>query len=194
MGEETVPMGGGIPGKSAAAERFSLAEFTGSGYDKGRPLPVQALWMMMRGLTMRWWFPNVLRIAVLRGFGARIGQGTLIRHDVKIHWPWKLEVGANSWIGEDAWILNLEPVVIGSNTCVSQSAFLCTGSHDRRSRTFEFDNAPIVIGDSVWIAARAVLLRGVRVGDGATVAANCVVWSDVPEGATVLPPRPEVHS
>ena len=79
----------------------------------------------------------------------------LVRHRVRVLWPWKLTVGDHTWIGEGAWILNLEPVTLGAHVCVSQEALLCTGSHDRFSPTFEFDNAPIVIGDSVWIATRA---------------------------------------
>ena len=177
--------------------RFSLRDFTGESYSKGRPWLVQLLWMLVsRCLTMQWWCPNQLRVLVLRGFGARIGTGTLIRHDVKIHWPWKLEIGNDTWIGECTWIINAEPVVIGSNTCISQAVLICTGSHDRFSPTFEFDNAPIVIGDSVWIATQATILRGVRVADGATVGATALVTGDVPEAATILPPRayPKVKS
>jgi putative colanic acid biosynthesis acetyltransferase WcaF len=180
---------GSDPSLSPGA-RFSLRDFTGRGYSKGRPWPVQVLWMLVsRCLTMQWWCPNRLRVLILRGFGGRIGAGTLIRHDVKIHWPWKLEIGHHTWIGESTWILNLEPVVIGSNTCISQAVLLCTGSHDRSSPTFEFDNAPIVIGDSVWIATRATILRGVRVADGATVGATALVTGDVPEAAMILAPR-----
>lgn len=170
--------------------RFSLRDFTGEGRPKGRPWLVILLWMVVsRCLTMRWWCPNQLRVLVLRGFGARIGTGVLIRHDVKIHWPWKLEIGNYTWIGESTWILNAEPVVIGSNTCISQAVVLCSGGHDRFSPTFEYDNAPIVIGDSVWIATRATILRGVRVADGATVGATALVTRDVPEAATILAPR-----
>jgi putative colanic acid biosynthesis acetyltransferase WcaF len=180
---------GSDPSLSAGA-RFSLRDFTGQNYSKGRPWPVQVLWMVVsRCVTMRWWCPNRLRVFILRSFGARIGTGTLIRHDVKIHWPWKLEIGHQTWIGESTWILNLEPVVIGSNTCISQDVLLCTGSHDRFSPTFEFDNAPIVIGDSVWIATRATILRGVHIADGATVGATAVVTGDIAEQVTILPPR-----
>ena len=126
---------------------------------------------------------------VLRWFCAQIGTGTLTKHDVKIDWPWKLEIGNDTWIGESVWIINAEPVVIGSNTCISQAVVLCSGSHDIFSPTFEFDNAPIVIGDSVWIATRATILRGVRVADGATVGATAMVTRDVPEAATILAPR-----
>lgn len=162
----------------------SLSAFSGHGYSKGRPVLVQVLWLLVSSTVLfRWWFPNVIRLSVLRGFGAELGEGVLIRHNVKIHWPWKLSVGNNTWIGEGAWILNLEPVVIGSDVCVSQSALLCTGSHDRHSPSFEFDNAPIVIGDGVWLAARSTVLRGVTVGAGSTVGACSLVVRDVPPGS-----------
>jgi putative colanic acid biosynthesis acetyltransferase WcaF len=125
---------------------------------------------------------------VLRAFGAKIGTGVLIRHDVKIHWPWKLTVGKNSWIGEGAWILNLEPVKIGQDVCISQEVLLCTGSHDRQSPTFEFDNARIVIGDRSWVATRATVLRGVSIGDDCCVGATALVVGDLPSGTTIKPP------
>ena len=140
-----------------------LSGFTGAGYDKGRPVGVQIAWLLSQSLLlMHWWCPMSVRIAMLRRFGAEIGEGVLVRHRVRIHWPWKLRIGDDSWIGEGVWILNLEPVVIGSNVCVSQDVLLCTGSHDRHSPTFEFDNAPITIEDDAWVAARATVLRGVH--------------------------------
>ncbi|MGV9860913.1 putative colanic acid biosynthesis acetyltransferase [Gordonia sp. NPDC003425] len=167
---------------------WSLRDFTGRGYDKGRPFSIQALWMLIRSPLSRWWVPNRVRIGVLRAFGARIGKGTLIRHDVRIHWPWKLEIGDDTWIGERAWILNLEPVIIGSNTCISQDVLLCTGSHDRKSSSFEFDNGAIVVDDSVWVAIRATVLRGVTLGEGAVIGATALVARDVPPGGVVLAP------
>jgi putative colanic acid biosynthesis acetyltransferase WcaF len=173
---------------SVRGNQFRLAAFTGRGYDRGRSLAVQLLWLGSRGVLMRWWCPNRVRITVLRLYGAKIGYGVSIRHEVKIHWPWKLVVGNQSWIGEGVWILNLENVTIGVNTCISQGVMLCTGSHDRRSPSFEFDNGPITVGNSVWIAARATILRGVNVGDGVTVGAAALVANDVGPGVTVLAP------
>ena len=167
----------------------SLSGFTGAGYDKGRGPAWQVAWLTASGaVTTRWWCPNSVRIAILRAFGAEIGANVLVRHRVRVHWPWKLVVGDDSWIGEEAWILNLEPVTIGSNVCVSQGVLLCTGSHDRGSPTFEFDNAPIRVEDGAWIAARATVLRGVTVGRDAVVGAAALVTRDVPDGAVVRAP------
>lgn len=153
-----------------------LRGFTGNGYEVGRGTLVQAAWLLVSGLVfMRWWCPAHLRVAILRAFGAQIGRDVLIRHRVRIHWPWKLAIGDASWIGEGAWLLNLENITIGSNVCISQEVLLCTGSHDRISPTFEFDNAPIFIEDGAWIATRAIILRGAQIGRNVTVPAGEVV-------------------
>ena len=158
-----------------------LSSFTLAGYDKGRPRAVQAAWFAVLNLVFRcWWCPSSLRVALLRAFGADIAPGVLIRHGVRVLWPWKLRVGANSWIGEGAWLLNLEPVTIGANVCISQDAFLCTGSHDYGDRSFGYRNAPITVDDGAWVAARAIVLPGVSVGRDAVVSAGTVLAQDLP--------------
>ena len=114
-----------------------LSTFTLGTYDKGRSKMVQAIWFATLYLVFyRWWCPAALRVRILRWFGATIGDGVHIRHRVRVHWPWKLIIGDRCWIGEGAWILNLEPVTIEADVCVSQEAMLCTGSHDHRSSDF----------------------------------------------------------
>ncbi len=168
-------------------QRRNLAGFTGAGYERGRSVVHQALWFATAKLAwQQWWFPARLRPWVLRKFGAQIGDRVLIRHGVRVHLPWKLAVGNDVWIGEDAWIINLEQVSIGDDVCVSQGAMICAGSHDRHSPTFEFDNAPILIERGSWIAARAIVLRGVTVHEGGLVGAGAVASSDVPPGGLVL--------
>lgn len=170
--------------------QWQLENFTGAGYDKGRSRWIQALWFGISALVVeRLWCPSRMRIALLRLFGARIGTGVLIRHRVRVHLPWKLTIASNVWIGVDAWLLNLEPITIGSNVCISQAALLCTGSHLADSESFEFDNAPIVIEDGVWIAARSTVLRGVTIGTGAVVGATALVTQDVPPRARIVAPR-----
>lgn len=170
-----------------------LASFSGAGYIKGKPIIVQALWLVTSAaLVERIWCPAPARVAILRLFGAKIGTGVLIRHGVRVHWPWKLEIGDNVWIGVDAWLLNLEFIRIGSDVCISQGVMLCTGSHDARSPSFEFDNGPIHVQNGAWIAARATVLRGVTIGENAIVGATGLVTQDVPEGARTLAPRASV--
>ena len=172
----------------------SLGALRGRSYDKGRGIVAQALWVAISSAVFtRVWCPNSLRIKILRAFGAQIGTGVLVRHNVSIQWPWKLSIGDNSWIGVGAEVLNLEPITIGSDVCISQQAYLCAGSHDHRSPVFEYDNGPITLEDGVWIGMRAVVLRGVTVGANSVVGATALVTEDVDPSSLVLAPRGTVR-
>lgn len=179
-------LSGPRPGRRRPRARWGLLlrdlpSFTLAGYDKGRGLLTQALWFaVMNTLFMSWFCPARLRVALLRAFGAKIGEGVLIRHRVRVLWPWKLTVGDHTWIGEGAWLLNLEPVTIGANVCVSQEAMLCTGSHDHRAADFRYRNAPIVVEDGAWVAVRATVLAGVTLGRCAVAGAGSVVHRNLP--------------
>lgn len=56
---------------------------------------------------------------------------------------------------------------------------------DNHSVDGKVATAPVVIGNQVWIGARAIILKGVTIGDGAVIAAGAVVSRDVPAGALV---------
>ncbi|HIW29533.1 MAG TPA: hypothetical protein H9987_05925 [Candidatus Luteococcus avicola] len=171
-----------------------LALFTGKGYDKGRSLPICAAWAMVaEPLSRSILCPPSARAKLLRAFGATIGENVNIRNDVRIHWPWKLTVGDNSWIGVGTYLLNLEPITIGQDVCISQQAFLCTGSHQAADVAFEYDNGPITVEDGAWVAARATVLRGVTIGRDAVVGATALVTKDVPAQSRVFAPRSEVN-
>ena len=174
---------------SASISKRSLAARRGHPYDKGRGFIYQALWVAVSTLIFtQVWCPNRLRCTMLRWFGANVGEGVLIRHRVRVHWPWKLTIGDNSWVGTDAELYNVDDIIIGSDVCISQHVYVCTGSHDAKSPTFEFDNGPIVLEDGVWLCARSTVLRGVTIGANTVVAATALVTSDVPPDSFVHPP------
>lgn len=165
----------------------NLGSFDASAYDRGRNKIWQVLWFVFSFLIFqKFWFPNSLRSKSLRLFGAKIGQRVFIRHDVRIMWPWKLEIGSDCWLGEGARLINLENISIGDNVCISQEAMLCTGSHDHRKSNFPYRNKPITILDGAWIAARATVLPGVTVGAQSVVAAREIARKDVPPHTMLL--------
>ncbi|MBI5230792.1 MAG: putative colanic acid biosynthesis acetyltransferase [Coriobacteriales bacterium] len=150
----------------------SLRSFTGAGYDKGRNKLWQAAWFAVMNLVfMKWWLPPRLRPPILRAFGAQIGDRVLIRHRVRVLWPWKLTIGDDCWIGEGAWLLNLEPITIEHDVCISQEALLCTGSHRRTDPAFDFDNGQIHVGAGSWVATRATVLRNTVIAPDEVVGA-----------------------
>ncbi|MDP2024895.1 WcaF family extracellular polysaccharide biosynthesis acetyltransferase [Sulfuriferula sp.] len=147
-----------------------LDQFNNAGYQRGRSSLVEAAWLVVQALLVRSFIPGSFhRRILLRMFGARIGTGVVIKPGVRVKFPWRLDVGAHSWIGEGVWIDNLADVKIGAHCCLSQDAYLCTGSHDWSKTTFDLVIAPIVIGEGAWIAARAVIAPGVFVGRGAVL-------------------------
>jgi putative colanic acid biosynthesis acetyltransferase WcaF len=178
---------------SSTRSNRSLAARRGASYDKGRGITAQILWVAVSTLIFtRVWCPNRLRCALLGWFGARLGKGVLIRHRVTVQWPWKLAIGDDSWIGTGAELYNLDDIVIGSDVCISQHVFLCAGSHDRFSPTFEFDNGPIVIEDGAWVCARSTVLRGVTIGANSVIGATSLIDRDVPPNSLVRPAQPSV--
>jgi len=161
--------------------------YDNSGFDRGASRLAEALWVLCKAFfflnPLPW--PSAVRAGLLRLFGARIGCGVVIRSGVNITFPWRLTVGDHVWIGEEVLILSLAPVTIGSHVCLSQRAFLCTGSHDWRCETFDLQTSPINIEDRVWISAQVFLGPGVRVGHGTVVCAGSVVMKSVPADSMV---------
>jgi len=154
------------------------------GLARGRSRFVEVAWYFTRRVffTTSFPWPSSAKAAILRAFGARVGRGVVLKPSVAIHFPWKLTLGDHVWIGEKAWILNFEPVSIGSHACVSQDAFLCAGNHDYRTTDFRYRNAPISIGEGAWVGARSFVAPGVKIGRECIVSAGSVVTTNLPEG------------
>jgi putative colanic acid biosynthesis acetyltransferase WcaF len=141
----------------------ALKTFNTNNYDKGRGKMIQLLWLVLNALFLKnsWFVFMRFKVFLLRSFGAKIGQGLVIKTNVNIKFPWKLTLGNDVWIGEGVWIDNLDKVTIGNDVCLSQGALLLTGNHDYKIPSFDYKNEPISIGDGVWIGAKSVVCPGV---------------------------------
>jgi putative colanic acid biosynthesis acetyltransferase WcaF len=166
---------------------LDLFKFNNTEFSRGAPRWKEALWWVCRSLFFAPWFPipSPIKVGVLRLFWAKVGTGVVIRSRVNITMPWNVEIGDHVWIGDEVLILSLDRVRIGSNVCLSQRAFLCTGSHDFGKETFDLITKSIEIGDGCWIGAQAFVGPGVSFGPGSRCLAGAVVVKDVPAGATV---------
>lgn len=145
------------------------------------------------GLTVQlWWLvqstlfrgsPQLLygfRRWLLRRFGAQIGKGVIIRPSVTVPYPWKLRIGDYSWVGDDTVLYSFGEIIIGNDVVVSQNCYLCAGTHDYRSPSFDIRSFPIVIEDEAWVAADVFVAPGVTIGRGAVVGSRSSVFHSLP--------------
>jgi putative colanic acid biosynthesis acetyltransferase WcaF len=129
----------------------------------------------------------------LRRFGARVGDNVIIKPNVHVKYPWRLEIGDNTWIGERSWIDNFVEVRVGANACISQGAYLCTGNHDWADPGMRRTVNPIVVEDGAWVGAFARIAPGVTVGQEAVVSLGAVLLEDAePSGVYLGNPATKV--
>ncbi|WP_305067252.1 acyltransferase [Mangrovivirga halotolerans] len=97
-----------------------------------------------------------------------------------VHNNAKLIVGQNSRInGCHISVTGL--VEIGENVRVSPYVLILDDDfHDIHNHFEKGVQLPVIIEDDVWIASKAIILKGVRIGKGAVIAAGAVVTKDVP--------------
>ena len=77
-------------------------------------------------------------------------------------------------------------IEIGDNALIGQQVVIATLNHDITSAKRQNMLPSLVkIENDVWIGAKATILSGVTIGNGAIVAAGAVVTKDVPENTVV---------
>ncbi|AFY77763.1 MAG: colanic acid biosynthesis acetyltransferase WcaF [Hydrococcus sp. C42_A2020_068] len=169
--------------KLDAAPLIDLRLYDQSWFDRGKPGWFILLWWLVQAIAFPLSLHNAhgFRCWLLRLFGAKIGKGVLIRPTARFTYPWKIEIGDYSWIGDDVVLYSLDRITIGTQCVISQKSYLCTGSHDFRDVAFNLVTAPIIIGNGVWIAADCFIGCGVKIGANAAIGARSSVFSHIPE-------------
>lgn len=126
-------------------------------------------------------YPSKFKVFLLKAFGAKVGKGLVIKPRVNIHFPWKLVVGDNVWIGEEVFFLNFELLTIGNNVCISQKVFVCGGNHDYKDPTMPYRNGVIVLEDGSWVGAASFVGPNVKIGINTIVSVGSIVTKSLPE-------------
>jgi putative colanic acid biosynthesis acetyltransferase WcaF len=155
-----------------------LDQFNGFiGLNRGASKVKEAIWYLCKifFFLSSFPFPSFVKCSLLRLFGAQVGNGVVVKPRVNIHFPWKLIVGNNVWIGEEVFILNFEVCAIGNNVCVSQRAFLCGGNHDYRMPAMPYRNGTITLKDGCWIGANVFVGPNVTIGVDTIITAGSTV-------------------
>jgi maltose O-acetyltransferase len=117
------------------------------------------------------------------------GQGICIEP------PFYCDYGSNITLGEKVFfnfncvILDVAPVVIGSNVLFGPAVQIYAATHPLRAserRTGLESGKMIEIGDDVWVGGGAIICPGVRIGARSVIGAGSVVTRDIPEGVLAV--------
>ncbi len=128
---------------------------------------------------------HTLRNAVWRSVGVKLGSRSTLHTGVRVYDPRNIKVGDGTIIGYGCFIDGRDQVTIGNHTSVASEVMIYSSEHDVSAADFHATCAPVSIGNYVFVGPRAIILAGVKIGDGAVVAAGAVVTKDVGAGEIV---------
>jgi acetyltransferase-like isoleucine patch superfamily enzyme len=131
--------------------------------------------------------------------GLSIGVGALVSRETILSCKeGAISVGARANLGWRCMVSSVGGVEIGEATLLAGGCYVGGGRYHLADRDRSiaaqgsYSRGPVIIGPRSWIGAHAVILDGVRVGEGAVVAAGAVVTDDVAPFTIVagVPARP----
>lgn len=129
--------------------------------------------------TLRIWFVLTVfpRYRFLNvGHDFYMGSGCLIR-------PNSVSIGNYVYIGNRCHLAS--KVVLGNWVMLASQVSIVGGDHEYKNVgtpsiwAGRSENRPVIIEDDVWVGHGATIMHGVRVGEGAIIAAGALVTRDV---------------
>ena len=161
--------------------RVDLSRFDNSWYVIGAGPVKRVLWYFTNALVfLNPLFPfRSVKPVLLRLFGAEVGRGVVVHPGVNIKFPWKLSIGDHVWIGQRAWLDNIDRLTIHSNVVISQGAMIIQGSHDYKKVDYPTLHRPVVLEEGSWVGAGAIVTLGVTLRSHSVLAAGSVATKDL---------------
>lgn len=131
-----------------------------------------------------------LKQVILNYVGIVALKGVSVNGHTWFYGRGKVEIGENTWVGPRCRFYSHQSVTIsiGKNCDIAPEVAFVTGSHEigaEKRRAGRGYCKPIVVGDGCWIGARATILGGVSIGQGAIIGAGALVREDVPANTIV---------
>lgn len=135
------------------------------------------------GRVRVWGCPEVRNEGTLR-IGERVRLvSTIATLELVVSPGAELEIGASTYINYGCSIAATKLIRIGRNCNIGTHVIMMDNDYHRlepERRGEAPPSAPISLADNVWLGARCIVLRGVRIGEGSVVAAGSVVARDIP--------------
>ncbi|MBE0699223.1 MAG: acyltransferase [Anaerolineaceae bacterium] len=138
------------------------------------------------------YFGGSIRPTIMRMMGFHIGSKTCIWGALIIVGGGdiyrKLTIGSESMVGIGVYFDMAGSITLGNRVTLGPQIMFITGAHEvmgSHQRAGSLVPQAICVEDGVWIGARALILPGVTIGNGAVVGAGAVVTKDVPPNTLV---------
>lgn len=135
-----------------------------------------------------WIVNKSVRPALARLCGMKCGAGVLLQKGIFYGNTKNVSIGNKSIICRGAFLDGYDQITIGNNVAIAFQVTFITSTHEmgtKENRVGKLSGSPIVIGDGVWIAARAIIGPGAQIGSGSIVSAGAVLMHSVPADSLV---------
>lgn len=137
-------------------------------------------WPLLCGWTPKPF--NAWRLLWLRAFGCTIEGRPFVHQRARIQIPWNVTLHHRSCVGDRTNLYSLGEIELGLHSVVAQEAYLCTGTHDFSHPDTPLLTAKITVGNNAFVGARAFVMPGIRIGEGAVVGACSLVTANIEPG------------
>ena len=134
-----------------------------------------------------------------------IGSNSVIHGELLLYkHAGNISIGKDCFIGVDTKIWSAQNIKIGDRVLIAHNVNIHDNiSHPLDSRlrhqdfvhifsrneglqeSIDLREAEIMIGDDVWIGFNSIIMKGVKIGNGAVIGAGSIVTKDVPDFAIV---------
>lgn len=124
-------------------------------------------------------------VTVSPGSTLRVGENAILDRGITLEASGVLRVGDRVTFGHHCTVAARELVEIGADCLIAELVSIRDHDHESRDSTIPIRlqgarTAPVHIGRNVWLGSKVTVLKGVRIGDNAIIAAGAVVTKDVP--------------
>lgn len=124
------------------------------------------------------------RRKLLKQMLAECGEGCYVEPPLHANWGGhNLHFGNHVYANFGLTVVDDTHVYVGNDVLFAPNVILATAGHPidptLRASDYQF-NAPIHIGNNVWLGAGVIVMPGVTIGDNSVIGAGSVVTRDIP--------------